>query len=159
MRRKDKEITEKTKIDSILKESRICRLGMVDGDRAYVVPVNFGYRNNSLYIHSASGGKKIELLKNSKGVTFQADIDTEIVSAEKACRFTMKYRSVMGYGRVVFLQTEENKREALNIIMEKYSGRRDWDFPDRELAKTVLIRIDIDEVSGKISGWKEEENP
>ena len=45
MRRKEKEITDKNQIEKILEESPVCRLAMVDGDKPYMVPMNFGYRD------------------------------------------------------------------------------------------------------------------
>ncbi len=58
MRRKDKEITDPKIISEILDLSEICRLGMVDDGRAYIVPVNYAHKDGAIYIHSAMHGKK-----------------------------------------------------------------------------------------------------
>ena len=65
MRRKEKEIKDKKEIEQIFKEAHVCRLGMVDGKIPYIVPMNFGYRDNILYFHSALSGRKIDILKNN----------------------------------------------------------------------------------------------
>ena len=49
MRRKDREITDRSKLEKIIKKSRICRLAMVDGNVPYVVPLNFGYCDGTLF--------------------------------------------------------------------------------------------------------------
>jgi nitroimidazol reductase NimA-like FMN-containing flavoprotein (pyridoxamine 5'-phosphate oxidase superfamily) len=53
MRRAGKEITDRAGIDGILRDARVCRIGLPDEGRPYVVPVCFGYRDGALYFHSA----------------------------------------------------------------------------------------------------------
>lgn len=45
MRRKDRQVTDPEKIDSIIAQCRCCRLGFSDGEQVYVVPLSFGYEN------------------------------------------------------------------------------------------------------------------
>ena len=74
MRRKENEITDKAEIESIIKQSWVCRLAMsVDGE-PYVVPLCFGYAEDVLYLHSAKEGKKIEMLKQNSAVCFEFDL-------------------------------------------------------------------------------------
>ena len=54
MRRLDKEITDLQLITEILEKSEICRLGLVENNEAYIVPVNFAYAGNSIYLKSAN---------------------------------------------------------------------------------------------------------
>jgi hypothetical protein len=63
MRREDKAIVELAEIEQILHKALVCRLGLTDGIRPYVVPLSFGFKNNTLYFHSAPEGKKIEMLR------------------------------------------------------------------------------------------------
>jgi nitroimidazol reductase NimA-like FMN-containing flavoprotein (pyridoxamine 5'-phosphate oxidase superfamily) len=59
MRRTDEEITNRREIDTILSKATVCRIGLVDNNVAYIVPLNFGYKNNCLYFHSAPIEKKL----------------------------------------------------------------------------------------------------
>ena len=68
MRRKDKEITDIKEIESILQGAQVCRLGMADNNMPYVIPVCFGYKEHTVYIHSASEGRKIDTLKKNPNV-------------------------------------------------------------------------------------------
>ena len=43
MRRKDREVTDLTALKFILDTCKVCRVGMVDEQGIYIVPVNFGY--------------------------------------------------------------------------------------------------------------------
>ena len=61
MRRLDKEIKDSDVIQEILQNSEICRLGLVDGNEAYIVPVNYGYKDGVIYMHSAPNGRKMEI--------------------------------------------------------------------------------------------------
>ena len=87
MRRKDKEITDRNAIESIIAKSRICRLAMVDDAGPYIVPLCFGFRNNTLYFHSAAEGKKLDarevgdlLVTSGLGGMFPAGYPVAIVT-------------------------------------------------------------------------------
>jgi hypothetical protein len=62
MRRTDKEIINRREINTVLSKATVCRIGLIDRDFPYIVPLNFGYKNNCLYFHSAPIGKKIEII-------------------------------------------------------------------------------------------------
>jgi len=152
MRRKDKEMNERTLIDSVISRSQVCRIGLCDEGLPYIVPMCFGYEGNTLYLHSAREGRKIDILKRSSTVCFEFDIDEEVKKSENPCSFSMRYRSVMGCGRASFVKDVEMKRRALAIIMKQYDGNR-FSFPDETLEKIVIIAIEITEISGKKSGY------
>ena len=89
MRRKDKEITDKAEIESIIGSSMVCRLAMTDKNRPYIVPLCFGYKDNTLYFHSAGQGKKLDILKKNNLVCFEFDIDYEPIKEDKAYDWLM----------------------------------------------------------------------
>lgn len=65
MSRKDKEITGPKIIEDLLRTADIVRIAMIDGDEPYLVPLNYGYQNNALYIHCAKEGRKINIIKKN----------------------------------------------------------------------------------------------
>ena len=152
MRRKDKEIKNKKEIEQIFKESHVCRLGMFDGKIPYIVPMNFGYRDNILYFHSALAGRKIDIIKINPDICFEIDIPGETISSEKACSWSMSYRSIIGDGKVVIVSDEDEKAEALNIIMGHYSGNTDWDINRKMLNNTLVFKVLINNMSAKKPG-------
>jgi len=150
MRRKEKEITDRAEIEAIIAKAQVCRLAMTDEDRPYIVPLCFGYENNTLYFHSASTGKKLEILKKNRRVCFEFDVDCEVRKDRQACKWSMRYRSVIGYGMASFVESAAAKRQALDIIMHQY-GSNENEYPEATVAKIVVIRVDIDSLTGKFS--------
>ena len=152
MRRKEKEITDRTVIESIILRSAVCHLALSENSRPYIVPLCFGYRDNALYFHSARNGKKLEILKKNNKVCFEFDIDHEIVQAKDPCKWGMKYRSVIGYGKASVIDDPESKRSGLNSIVQHYAGSS-LTYAEAILKDTVLIRVEIESMRGKKSGY------
>ena len=141
-------ITDPAELESILREALVCRMGICDGEVPYVVPMNYGYRDGSVFLHSALEGRKIEVLRKNPNVCLEFEKDVELVAAEEPCSFSMKYRSVIASGKAVFLEGAEEKARGLNAIMAQYAGK-EYAFPQQALERIVVIRVDLDEVSGK----------
>jgi uncharacterized protein len=152
MRRKDKQISDVSTIEAIIRTAQVCRVGFSDNGRAYVVPMSFGYQDRVLYFHCATEGKKIECIRKNPNVCFAFDEAVEPIRHESACRWSMRYKSVIGYGRVEFIGKIADKRHALEIIMRQYS-KDQYEFPDTELEKIIVFKVLIDEMSGKQSGY------
>jgi nitroimidazol reductase NimA-like FMN-containing flavoprotein (pyridoxamine 5'-phosphate oxidase superfamily) len=152
MRKKEKEITDKTAMESIILRSSVCRLAMSEENRPYIVPLCFGYKDDTLYFHSAREGRKLDILGKNNKVCFEFDIDHEIVEADDACKWTMKYQSVIGVGKGSIIDDIESKRKALNIIMQNYS-RNSYEYPDKTVKKIVIIKVEIEHMTGKKSGY------
>ena len=151
MRREDKQITEPSFIDSILNNAVVCRLGLCDGDRPYVVPLCFGYEDNALFFHCSGQGKKLDILKKNNNVCFEVDIDFKIIKADKACSWGTKYKSVIGFGKAEFIENVELKRKALDIIMRQYSEGI-FEYSADAVKNIVVIKVEIESMTGKQSG-------
>ena len=152
MRRHEKAILDPGTIRDLLGRGQVCRLGLVDGDRAYIVPMNYGYADNCLYFHSAREGKKVDLLKAGGQVCFEMDLGHELKSGEQGCKWSMHFQSVIGYGRVTFLETDVEKRKGLEIIMAQYAPDTHWEFTDQDIQRVLVFELRIDELNGKASG-------
>ncbi len=152
MRRKEQEITDKGLMESIIAQARICRLGLCRDNTPYVVPVNFGYKDGSLYIHGSAEGRKMEILRVNNRVCFEIEVDVEVMPAEAPCDWTVKYYSIIGFGRAHILSDPQEKTRALDVIMEHHRGPSG---PYRlgAVDKAGVIRIDVDHMTGKKSGY------
>lgn len=148
MRRSDREITDPSEIMKVLRDAGVCRMGLCDGEKPYVVPMNYGFREGSVFLHSAPEGRKIEILRKNPIVCLEFETDVELIPADTPCSFSMKYRSVIATGRAVFLENAEEKGQGLNVIMGQYTGK-EYDFPPEALKRIVVIRVDLEECSGK----------
>ncbi len=153
MRRKDKEITDQKIIREILESSEICRLGLVDNNEAYIIPVNFAFHDGSIYIHSAMNGRKMEILKRNNKVAFEMESLTSIISGPQPCDWTARYRSVMGKGVIDIEVNTEQKKQALDLIMKKYGWQNnELVYDDALLLRVCILKLKIESITGKQSG-------
>ncbi len=117
MRRKDKQINDHSKIEMILRKGEILHIAMLDGNVPYLIPVNYGYQNNTIYIHCAKEGKKIDLIKKNNVICFQTEIGVNVVNAEFAYKCGTLYKSVLGYGKAYFIDNPNEKQLAADRLM------------------------------------------
>lgn len=153
MRRKEKEIADKSDLDAIIRKAAVCRLAMSDGIQPYVVPLCFGYKDGTLYMHTAREGMKLDILKKNSRVCFEMDIDLDIVPGDRACDWGMHFRSVIGFGTALVIQDPSQKRNALDSIMAHYSEAASHEYPEKIIDKIVIIKVDIESMTGKKSGY------
>ena len=151
MRRKDKEINDIVGIEDVLIKAMVCRLGLCEGDRAYVVPLCFGYEDNALYFHCSPQGKKLAILRKNNNICFEVDIDSDVTKGDKACDWGMRYRSVIGFGKAVLVEDVELKRKGLDVIMRQYSEGA-FEYSEEAVKKIVVIKVEIESMTGKESG-------
>jgi nitroimidazol reductase NimA-like FMN-containing flavoprotein (pyridoxamine 5'-phosphate oxidase superfamily) len=151
MRKKEKEISEKNELVSILKKGTLIRLAFFDETFPYVIPFNYGFADGCIYIHSAGEGKKIDLIQKNNRVGFEITTDVEIVKASKACGWTTKYKSVCGAGYAELLTSDNEKENGLDIIMQQHGSPQTGGYDPRSLAKMIIIKIHIESMTGKKS--------
>lgn len=153
MRRQEKEITDVVELQDILKQGRVCRVGMTDGDVPYVVPLNFGYHDGKLYFHSATEGSKIELLKVNPRVCFEVTIEEELSKKGEPCAWGMNFKSVIGFGQAKFVEDDACKRAGLNAIIKHYDhDKASHEFTPEMLSRVSVIEVGIENMTGKKSG-------
>jgi uncharacterized protein len=117
-------ISEEDEIKSIIKSCKTCYVGVADTDGTpYVVPMNFGYNDGVVYLHSAPEGYLIDIVnKNNKVcVTFCTDTKLVFQHPQVACSYRMKSKSVIVWGNVEFIDDIAEKEQILNILMAQYS--------------------------------------
>ena len=131
IRRKDR-LLEKEKAISLLKNGEYGVLSMQDEENgAYGVPINYVWnKKNSIYIHCAPVGK------------------THIISNQ----FTTEYESIILKCRAYIGLNEEERINALHLLIEKYSPNDKVignQYAQKSFHRTEIIRLDIEEASGK----------
>ncbi len=151
IRRHDKQMTEKRQIEHVIQNCLVCRLALSNENMPYIVPMCFGYRENTLYFHSFPKGYKIDILKINSNVCFEFDMDVALKTAEKPCNFGMTFKSVIGFGRAEFIADPKEKAEALNIIMDRYSPGN-WSYSEKRIKATAVFKVRIEKITGKQAG-------
>ena len=153
MRRSDREITDKNRIEEFIAKEQILRVAFHDNGDIYIVPVNYGYlfENNkySFYFHGAKAGRKYELSKSGPAVGFEIDGEYKLLESENACDFSVAFQSVIGTGVLHLLEDREEKKRGLNAIMKQCSNKSDWTYQDRMLETVAVYQLSVERMSCK----------
>jgi len=152
MRRSDKEIADKAEIESILLKCNICRLGLLKNGKPHIIPVNYGYSENALYIHSSDKGEKIELIRSNNNVCFEIEYMPELVKAEIACDWTTRFKSIIGAGKIDIINDEKGKIKGLDILMKSNGYDKEATYKAGLLARMVILKLKIESLTAKKSG-------
>ena len=144
---------KKEAIETIIRQASVCRLAMLDGNTPYIVPLCFGYRDGVLYFHGSLKSRKYDLLKKHPKVCFEFDILAEALPAPQACKWDMRYRSVVGFGEAFMVEGIDEKRQALEIIAAQYAEERNV-FADKRVRATAVFKVVITSMTGKQSGFE-----
>ncbi len=152
---KNRVIQLKEEIERIILACDVCNLAMVDSDnKPYVIPMNFGYEQDVVYLHSAQTGKKMDILAKNRQVSLSFSTDHELrwQSEKVACSYSMKYRSVLASGRVEFIEDLDEKVTALNIIMKNYT-KKEFTYNDPALRDVAVFRVVLETLEGRAYGY------
>jgi hypothetical protein len=152
VRRVDKEITAVEAIVEVIRQCQVCRIGLAKDNLPYIVPVSFGYVEGAIYFHTAvSNGMKIEYISSNSTVCFEFEHNVQVVAHDqKPCDWSFTFQSVIGFGQVLEMKTDEEKRKGLGCIMAQYSKEK-WDFNNIPLTGVKVWKIVIESMTGKQS--------
>lgn len=146
MTRREREVTDINEIVKILDKAKIAHIGLVDDGMPYVVPMNYGYTLENgkltLYLHGATEGRKLDIIRKKPDVFCEIDCDIEAFSGDIACRYGITYSSVMAEGTAHILDDVNEKREGLKILMKTQTGK-DFDFTDKMVNVVSVIKIEV----------------
>lgn len=149
IRRQDRCMDEESS-RRLLEECEHAVLSMVDSDgMPYGIPVNFVFeRPGHLYIHCAHEGRKLKCLAHHPQISMCMVGYTHVLASQ----FTTEYESVVLTGTARTALSEEEKKHALMLLVDKYSPdfrREGGTAIRRSIHRTEVIRIDIEKFSGK----------
>lgn len=152
IRRKEKEFTDNESKVKVLKSQNYITIAMVDDGEPYMVPLSQAYdeERNRVYIHMASEGRKLSVLRKNPSVWGMALQDHGYHKGE--CSHL--YASVMFKGKVVFIEDVEEKKHAFRVLADQLEPEleaRERFATSEGIPGTVVAYIDIDDWSGKKS--------
>ena len=150
MRKKEKEITDQNLIEEILSSSLICRVALFDNEYPYIVPMNYGYKENTLYFHCALEGKKIDLIKQNNKVGFEIEYNHEIIKNDVSCKWTTNYTSIIGNGVIEIVSDYKEKIAGLDILMQQH-GKIENEYIDGAVRQALILKLNIKQLTGKQS--------
>jgi len=146
--------TDQSFIDSVICSCNICFVGMVDKEGIpYVLPMNFGYQDKVVYLHSAQEGHSIEILKQNPNVCITFNTQNELVHqhADVACSYRMRSKSVMAWGKVYFEEDLQKKTKALNAIMRQYSDKL-FNYSEPAVKNVKIWCVELEKITCKEFG-------
>ena len=127
----------------ILSEGSLGRLGCIASGWPYVVPVNYFFDGEDIYIHSLPS-KKLDALRANPRVCLQVD---EI-------KDSFNWRSVIAYGTFEEVSNEERRE---NVLTELYSRLPHMTPVESQLVKgmaeTIVFRIKVEDITGLAEKW------
>ena len=151
-------IKSKTKIIKFLNEEDTGRISSIDEQGfPQIIPMNFVFLNDSVYMHSHIRGEKIENIKRNSKVGFEVDRNLEFLPSyfsdpEDASLADTLYISVVIKGEALLVENNEEKVLALNGLMKKYQPEGRYKPMDKDmdvLDATAVIKIIPEEMNGK----------
>ncbi len=115
----------------------------------YAVPINFVWNGeNSIYVHCALEGKKIDALSKNPTVSFCIVGRVNLLPS----KFTTEYESVMMQGKAELDISDIEKNKAIGLLLKKLSPNDvmiGMKYAEKSFHRTKIIRIDFTEFSGK----------
>ena len=151
MRRQDRQLT-RPEAEEILVNGVYGVLAINAGDDyAYGVPFSYIYQDNKIYLHCALEGKKLTLIRRNNKVSFCVVEGAEPLPH----KYSMKYKSAMAFGKAMEVNDKQEQLAALIALVEKYYTDKDHIEKGKvkaaeSLHKTLVIRIDVDHLTGKV---------
>ena len=153
MRRNDRELKTIEELSDVINSGLVAQVAFVQNNEPYIVTMNYGSSVDGtkikLFFHSAGEGRKIDCIKENPNVCFTIAVCDPLIEGEKACDYSMKFRSVVGYGKMRIIEDENEKIFGLNRIMNHYTRVDSWDYNKDMLKNTTLICLDVESLSGK----------
>ena len=148
IRRRDR-LLDREYAEKLLKNGEYGVLSMCDGSSTYGIPVNYVWDGkDSIYIHCAPQGRKLDILALNSSVSFCIVGCTHVLSES----FTTRYESIIVQGTATAKLSAEERMSALEMILDKYSPDHKtvgMKYAEKSFHRTAVIRIDITTVSGK----------
>lgn len=147
-------IEERELIDQIITKNQVCYVGMIDLDgQPYVIPMNFGYKDDIIYLHSAQEGQSVKSLERNPKVciTFCTEPLLTYQNEDVACSYRMKGSSVICRGKVVFEEDFEEKVKILDVIMKQYTNRT-FTYSVPAVNNVRIWKVEIEDISTKVFG-------
>ncbi len=157
MRLYKREIKDKHILREIVAECDVVRIGAMDQEGMFIVPVNFGYEflddgdteRLILYFHGAPEGRKAEAFEACRQVALEMDCGHRLITGDYTCSYSYAYRSIMGNGTVERLDSDEQKIYGLTKVMEHMACGAAIDFNRSMLERAAVYRITVESFTGK----------
>ena len=152
------EIKSSKKIKAFLDEEHVGRIASIDKiGYPQIIPMNFVFLNDVIYMHSYPKGEKIDNIITNSKVGFEVDRELEFLPSyfshpTDASLADTLYISVVVKGNAVVVSDLQEKSMGLNALMKKYQPEGHYD-PIKDdmlvLNEVTVMKIIPESVKGK----------
>jgi uncharacterized protein len=152
-RHPERGVYDRAAINAILDEALFCHVGFVLDWQPFVIPTIHARVDDLLYLHGSPASRMLRELAGGVDVCVTATLLDGVVLARSVYKSSLNYRSVVVLGRAGAVEGPDEKRLALEAVVEHVApGRsRDARLPkDEELAATTVLALPIKEASAKV---------
>ena len=141
-------------MEAIINEAEVCTMAMVDGNKPYILPFNFAYKDKTVFLHCDTQGHKLDLLKKNSSACINFNTGNELFHRHKevGCSWGMKYKSVIAFGDIEFIEDYDEKYAVMKEFMLKYAGE-DYEFSEPSIRNVVVMKLKVKEFTGKKYGY------
>lgn len=152
-------------VHSILDEAYVCHLGFVRDGAPVVLPTLYARVDDHLYVHGSTGSRPLRMAgKTDPGLPVCLTVThvDGLVLARSAFHHSINYRSVVVHGTAHQVTDPEEKRSALDALVDHVVAGRSLDSRPanaKELAATAVLRLDLTEVSAKLRAGGPNDEP
>ncbi|MEZ3182936.1 pyridoxamine 5'-phosphate oxidase family protein [Streptomyces pimonensis] len=152
----DRAAYDKELVHAVLDEGYVCHLGFVRDGAPVVLPTLYGRIGERLYVHGSTGSRPLLAAGRADPglpVCLTVTHVDGLVLARSAFHHSINYRSVVVHGTAYDVTDPEEKRQALDALVDHVVPGRAADSrpaDKKELAATAVVRLDLNEVSAKL---------
>lgn len=152
------EIKSKEKIKEFLDKEHVGRIATIDSSGyPQVIPMNFVFLNDEIYMHSHTKGEKLENVARNDKVGFEVDRELEFLPSyfedpKDASLADTLYISIVIKGKGKIVKDKQEKTSALNGLMKKYQpeGKYEPISPQMPvLDEVAIIKVTPETIHGK----------
>jgi nitroimidazol reductase NimA-like FMN-containing flavoprotein (pyridoxamine 5'-phosphate oxidase superfamily) len=141
-------------IAAVLDEGLVCHVGFVD-DRGqpFVVPSTYARDGGRLLVHGSAASRMISALAAGAPACATVTLLDGLVAARSGFHHSMNYRSVVVVGRCTEVVDPDEKRRALDAIVDHVLPGRSAEVRAAtalELKATRVVALPLDEASAKL---------
>ena len=141
------EIKSKEKLIEFLNQQETGRICSIDKDGyPQIIPMNFVFVNDVVYMHSHTRGEKLENIKQNSKVGFEVDQSIDFLPSyfthpTDASQADTLYISVVIKGTGIIVNDRKEKTLALNSLMKKYQPEGGYEgiSPEMKVVDEVAI--------------------
>ena len=146
-------VYERELVYQILDEGLICHVGFAVDAQPFVIPTGYARVDDRLYIHGSQLSRMLRTLSGGINMTVAVTLLDGLVLARSAFHHSMNYRSVVVLATAREVGDPEQRRQALQAIVEHVAPGRSKDArppSEKELRATLVLALPLDEASAKV---------